>query len=132
MKVFSDTAITLIDRRLRIDVSPPHISAAHRLNTRKSSHQKYLVVKFCRRNIKTDILKRCRTSKPDNFFANESLTLARQIISYVLRKAKREFGNIISGSTTLEGRIFIWIKPPNPQARGAKHLKVAVNTLKKP
>ena len=127
-EVCSEIAANLIDQHLKIKISPSDISAAHRLNTRKSANQKDLIVKFCRRNIKTDILKRCRTAKPDNFFVNECLTPARQTISYVLRKAKREFGNVISGSTTLEGKVFVWVKPPNPQARGAKDLKVAVNT----
>ena len=81
---FFEIVANLIDRHFRIKVSPSDISTFHRLNTRKSVQQKDLIVKFFRRNIKTDILERCRTSKPENFLVNECLTPARQTISYVL------------------------------------------------
>ena len=51
----------------------------------------------------TDILKSTRTSEPENLFINEHLTFLQYIISYVLGKAGKDFPNIISGSTTMDG-----------------------------
>ena len=41
----------------------------------------------------------------------------------MLRKAKKEFLNIVSGSTTFDGKHFVWDKPPNPDARDARDIK---------
>ena len=127
-EVCSEMVANLIDRNLKIKISPTDVSTAHRLNTRRSANQKDIIVKFCRRNLKSDVLKSSRTTKAPNFFVNECLTPARQTISYVLRKAKREFGNIISGSTSLEGKVYVWVKPPNPTARGATDTKLPINS----
>ena len=51
----------------------------------------------------------------------------RQTIAYVLRAAKKDYPDIISGSTTLEGRNYVWTKPPNPEAVGAKDSRTAIN-----
>ena len=48
----------------------------------------------------------------------------QQTISYVLRKAKHDFPNLVSGSTTFGGKNYVWIKTPNPEARVAKDTKM--------
>ena len=115
-------------------ISASDISVSHRLSTKSSSQRtpkKDIIVKFCRRNTKLDVLNSCRKSKPNNLFVNEFLTPSRQTIAYVLRKAKREFPHLISGSTSFDGKVFAWIKPPNPHAAGAKDLRVEINTHSK-
>ena len=69
--------------------------------------------------------------KPSKFFVNEFLTPARQTISYVLRKAKKEFPHVISGSTSFDGKVFVWVKPPNPDAPRARDLRVEVSSHSK-
>ena len=127
-EVCSELIPKLVKDTLHVNISPADISTAHRLITRKNTDKRDIIVKFCRRNCKVDILKACRTVKPPNFFANEHLTPQRQTIAYVLRKCKRQFPHIISGTTTIEGKNYVWLKPPNPAARGARDTRMAINT----
>lgn len=122
------------------------ISVSHRLSSRDTkglSGRSPIIVKFCRRHTKVDILNRARKKKPENLFINEHLTPMQATISFVLRKAKQDFPDLVSGSTTFDGANFVWIQPPNPAARGAKALRMKItshrkldefctNTLKKP
>ena len=121
----------LIKDQLNYVVSPNDISVVHRLGERKTTQgpdHRDIIVKFCRRNTKMDVLSASRRTKAANFFINESLTPVRQTIAYVLRKAKRQFPRIISGSSSIEGKNYVWINPPNPSAPGAKALRHAVHT----
>ena len=43
----------------------------------------------------------------------------------------RENPEIVSGSTTFEGKYVVWTKPPNPSAIGARDLKHNVGSLDK-
>ena len=98
---------------------------------KKASHgpdRRDIIVKFCRRDSKNDLVAASRRVKANQFFINESLTPLRQTIAFVLRKAKREFPEKISGSTTLDGKNYVWIQPPNPNAPGAKATRLAVHT----
>ena len=81
------------------------ISTAYRLDGK--NNKKSIVVKFCRRDIKNDLVTASRRSKPDQFFVNECLTPQRQTISYVLRRAKQEFPNIVSGSSSFDGKVYV-------------------------
>ena len=117
---------------LSYNVSMQDISVAHRLGS-KPKHQRAdkrnLIVKFCKRNIKNDILAAGRRVKPAGLYLGESLTPQRQSIAYVLRKARRERPDIISGTYTSEGSVIVWVKPPNPSAPGAKNLRNTINTV---
>ena len=137
----------LAKNHLQVNIRPTDISVAHRLSNRdprKQGNGKLdIIVKFCRRDNKLDLLNACRKKKPENLFVNEFLTPPRQSIAYVLRKAKKEFPSIISGSTSFDGKVFVWVKPPNAEAPGARAARQCVNsysslvdfcskTLKKP
>ena len=143
----SDIITNLVKTHLNFhEFSPSEISVSHRLTDKDSSNKSDrspIIVKLCRRNTKIDILNRARKKKPDNFFVNEHLTPMQATISFVLRKAKRDFPDLVSGSTTFEGKNFVWIKAPNPAARGAHDTRLKVSnhrrlnefctkTLKKP
>ena len=67
-------------------------------------------------------------TRSDNFFINENLTPVRQTIAYVLRKAERQLTMIISGSTSLDGKNYVWLKPPSPSDPDAKPVRHAVYT----
>ena len=121
----------LIKEKLNYVISPNDISVVHRLGDKKISQgldRRDIIVKFCRRNSKLDVVTASRRMKADNFFINESLTPVRQTIAFVLRKAKRQFPMIISGSTTLDGKNYVWLKPPNPSNPDAKPVRHAVYT----
>ena len=110
--------------KLNVNMPKENISIAHR----HGKDKKNIIVKFCQRSSKLDILSSVKSVRPPNLFISESLTPQRQTIAYVLRKAKRDFPDIVAGSCTIEGRNFVWVKPPNPHAPGAKNLKVNVST----
>ena len=116
----------LLKKNLDVNIATDEISTAHRLGG-KSPGGTSIIVKFCRRNTKNDLISASRTAKPTDFFINECLTPQRQTISYVLRRAKREFPNLISGSNSFDGKVYVWVKPPNPNAPGAKDLRHAIN-----
>ena len=66
---------------------------------------------FCKRSTKLDLLSSACRKKADNSFVNESSTPIAHIISYVLRKAKQQHPDNISGSTTFDGKNYVWVKP---------------------
>ena len=121
----------LIREKLKINLAPEEISISHRIGNRSASQRadhRPLIAKFCRRDVKVNVLAAARKMKVQDFFVNECLTPVQRTISYVLRKARRQFPEIVAGSTTYDGRNYAWVKPPNPNAPGAKNLKTLVST----
>ena len=112
-----------VQEKLNYIVSPTEISVAHRLGPKSSSQRpdkRKIIAKFCRRNTKKDLLAAARRVKPNNLYINESLTAQRQTICFALRKAKKDYPNKISGVSTVDGRVFVWVKPPNAQDRAPR------------
>ena len=119
-----DLLRNIIKDNLNIVLPPDGISACHRLGSKSASQRpdtRPIIAKFCQRSTKNDILSAARKLRRPQFFANESLTPPRQTIAYVLREAKKEFPNIISGCSTRDGHVCVWMKPPNPDARAVRH-----------
>ena len=131
-----DTAkhvIQLLKNHLNVVLQPTEISILHRLQEKKNRASgsldiRDIYIKFCRRSVKKDIVEAARAKKVDGFYVNEALTPPRQTIAYVLRQAKRKCPNIVSGSASIDGKPYVWIHPPNPNARGAKCVKHCVHT----
>ena len=120
----SETVVEILRRKLDLNISKEEISVAHRHGKEKKS----IIVKLCHRSNKSDIVSSAKTVRPPNLYISECLTPQRETIAYVLRRAKREFPAIIASSTTMEGKNFVWVKPPNPTAPGAKNVKLNVST----
>ena len=123
----------ILKDKLNVNISLNDISVSHRLGRASGSQRpdrRSLIVKFCRRDMKTDVLRACKTVKPQGIFANESLTATRRSIHEVLRKAKKDCPKI-SGTTTIDGSVYAWIKPPIPGAAGARDTRVMINTMLK-
>ena len=120
----------LTRQHLNLSVPENEISIAHRLGPRNSD-KKSIIVKFCRRSMKSDVIAAARRMKVQNLFINECLTPTQRKIGFVLRQAKKEFPNIVSGSTTFDGKHHVWVKPPNPNARGARDLKQIITTFER-
>ena len=113
----------LIRKNLNYVVSPTDISTVHRLGEKKASQgpdRRDIIVKFCRRDSKSDLVAASRRAKAKDFFINESLTPLRQTIAFILRKAKKEFPEKISGSSTLDGKNYVWIPPPIRALQGQR------------
>ena len=130
----ADIVCKLITEKLGdLHVQPTDISIAHRLGPKPAGRpdRRSIVAKFVRRSVKYQILNASRSRKPPGLFVNESLTKPRQTITSALRNAKRQFPDKISGYSTTDGSIFVWVKPPLPSAPGAKNFRVSVNTMEK-
>ena len=134
-KTTEDTASVLIKCLkdcLGYVLQPNEISVLHRLQENKrrgnAPDHRAIYVKFCRRSIRKDILEAGRRMKADEFYVNEALTPTRRKIALILRHAKRDFPEIVSGSSTFDGKNYVWVHPPNRNARGAKAIKHAVHT----
>ena len=123
----------LLPAKLGINISGADISIAHRLGSRQTNgiDRRSMIVKFVRRDLRCGILSAARHKKPENFFLNESLTPTRQSITSAIRKAKHEFPEKVSGYTTVDGSVYVWIKPPNPGASRARDSRFEINTLAK-
>ena len=91
-----------------------------------------ILVCFTIKQQKNDLISAARTTKPDDLFVSENLTPTRKKIAYVLRRAKNKFPSIVSGTNTMNGGPFVWIKPTG-RATGdstTRHKIVSHVTLK--
>ena len=117
----------LVREKLKIAIQPSDISTAHRMGRKpvtQAPDTRKLVVKFCRRDIKKDILLAGKNLKP-NFYVNESLTPIRNTILFALRKMRRAHPNIVKGACTIDGRVFAWVSP-SPESQS--NVRILVNS----
>ena len=118
-----DLLFKALKDNLQFDLQPNDISIMHRLPKKSKPDQpdhRDIIVKFCRRNQRQALLEKARKKKPNELYVNEALTPLRTGIAYVLRRAKNEFLDIISGSSTFDGKNYVWVKPPNPRGNCVK------------
>ena len=114
-----------------LDLRQCDISVAHRIGSRPPAatpDRRNIIIKLCRRETKRQIFEACRAVKPKNFFVNESLTPTRNSCAYGLRQAKKRFPNIVAGYGSLDGKVYVLIKPPNPNAPNAFNSRMWINT----
>lgn len=119
----------LMKNKLGIIMQPSDISTSGRLGRKPSDKNKAdhrsICVKLVRHDLKTDILSTCRRAKP-NFYVNESLTPARSTILYVLRKIKRKYPNLVDGCSSIDGKVYAWVKPTDSSSQ--RNSRVSVNS----
>lgn len=125
----SKVVCDLIKSQLNLNISPSDISSSERLGKKSTDVNKIdrrsISVKLSRHDQKKDILSACRTIKP-NFYVNESLTPARSTILYVLRKMKRKHPAVVDGCSSIDGRVYAWVKSSDKS--NTKNTKVPVNS----
>ena len=119
----------VLQENLHIEVKREDISVSHRLG-RKSTAQgpdkRSITAKFCRRDLKREILIAARVQKPRECYVNESLTPLRQKIAAALRRAKKLPDSNVTGHLTIDGRIFAWAKS---SVEGERNIRYCINTL---
>mgnify|MGYP000120833202 CR=1 FL=1 len=123
---------TLLRRDLKIHINGSDISTSHRYGAKPPTQKpdnRGIIVKFCRRDLKHEILAACRTIKP-NFCVNENLTPVRSTILYVLRRMKQRHPDVVSYCGSREGKIFAWIKSVN-SAGSERDTKIFINSYTK-
>ena len=121
----------LLEDELNYKISPSDVSISHRIGPKKNSQQRSarsIIVKFCRRESKMDVISCARRAKPTDLYINESLIPQRQTVHFALRNARRKFPAKITGCSTIDGSVYAWIKPP---ASGARDVRVKINTIEK-
>ena len=127
----ADLVCEMVRQKMKMTLSSTEISTAHRLGGRPKSQtedKRNFIVKLCRRETKQEIISACKKTKPEGLFINENLTPLRNNIFHSLRRAKRKFPNIIAGCGSYDGKVHVYIRPPNPAAHMARNSKVSVNT----
>ena len=88
---------------------------------------------FTNNQQKNDLISAAKTAKPDDLFLSENLTPTRQKIAYALSQAKKNFPSIVSGTNTMKGVPYVWIKPTGRATSGSstRHKIVSHSTLKR-
>ena len=122
---------TLVKDKIGVVMKKDDISVAHRLGPKRNTQgidKRSIVVKLCSRDTKLDLMKACKAVKPKNIYINESLTRPRAFALYGLRKAKKKFPSKVAGYGSYEGRLYAWVKPPNPTDPRARNGKMLINT----
>ena len=120
----------LLKTALKLNIQPSDTSTAHRVGRKPVNQQvdkRNIIMKLCRRDIKSDILHACRQWKP-KFNINESLTPTRNSVMYVLRCAKKKQQSRVVGCSSIGGRVFAWIKSPNGSQQDGRGRRIPVNT----
>ena len=130
-EIVSNIVCGVVRDRLKLEMDVTDISAAHRLGPKPKSQgpdRRKIIVKLCRRERKYDLITACKHTKPPNLFINENLTPTRNNILFSLRRAKKKFPNIVAACSSHDGKVYAWIKPPNPDAPSARNSKIFINT----
>ena len=121
----------IIKNKLNVNIAGSDISVARRVGKKPASQlpdKRSIIVKLCRRDLKQDLLTAARSVKPDRFFLNENLTPKRSTLLFALRQAKKKFPDIISGCNTVDGKVYVYVKPPSSEP-AARNSRMTVNTL---
>ena len=120
-----------IRQNLHINLSPNDVSVCHRLGSTSSGGSRTMIVKFCRRDLKREVLKGGRTVRPNGFYVNEHLTPRRSSILFALRKMKKDTETRVKGCATIEGKVFVWVQTAPNATSTTRDTKIAVNTYAK-
>ena len=125
------TAKDVIKNKLKINLDMTRVSTAHRMGRKtpgQGPDKRPIILKFCQRDTKTDILVAARKARAPGFFVSESLSPNRRKVFYNLRKLRREFPTIIRGCTTFDGNIYAYTKPALNAPPDARNSRALLNT----
>ena len=120
---------TIAKNNLKIEIPTNEFNTAHRLGkkpTTQGEDKRSIIVKLCRRDTKKDVIvaSRRQGTSPPSLYVNESLTPRRRTLLMALRKMKRMHPNLVTGCTSIDGKIYAFTKNPTGD-RDTKHF---VNT----
>lgn len=124
------TVQSVLKEKLSINILPSDILSANRLGTKSKSQgpdRRTIAVKFKKTELRDDIVASCKSVKPRKIFFNECLTPTRSTILFALRQAKKKFPNKVSGCGSINGRVFVWVKPLTEGA-STRNSKTFINT----
>ena len=116
-------ALDSIKNHLNMVIKEEDIATVYRLGpkpTNQTSDRRPLLIKLYEPNIKSGLIYASR-NKPrhTSLFINENLTPERRAIFYALRRMKKD--GLISGCTTMDGKLFAFTKAPITGQRDVRH-----------
>ena len=123
-----------IKSKMNIELNANEISVTHRLGPKSPAQgpdKRAITVRFIRRDRKREILftKRDNVNHDSALFVSESLTPKRRTIHFALRQIKKKCPTLITGYSTLDGRVFAYTKTPRSIENSRKFdLKHVINT----
>ena len=86
------------------------------------------MIKFSQHGTKESVFRCAREKKPNGLFMSENLTPTRATILFSLRQAKRRHADKVNGCGSVNGRVFVWMNPPEPSGR---RLRIFINSMDK-
>ena len=119
----------LLKNALHYELPQTQIVRAYRVGSKPKTQgpdTRNIMVHLRDHDRKTDILNACRTVKPSNLYVSDDLIPVRSNIQYALRQLKKKRTERIAYCGSIEGRVYIWLKPPNVSA---PNQKVFINTI---
>ena len=130
----SDAVTRLLRSAVQYELQRPGLSTALRLGVRPSHNspdKRSVLLKLQNEETKKDILLACRRVRPRGLFANEDLTPHRASLLFALRRAKKSANGKMTGCGSYNGRVFMYLQPPNPDARQQRVYVESFDKLKK-
>ena len=127
---------SLVKEKFKLNICSTDISTTHRIGpkTKTQGPDKInIIIKLCRSELKYDLISASKRIKPKNIYINENLTTTRNNILFVLRLARRKYLSkyCIGLFFSRWQGLYAWVKPPNPEATGARDTKMFINTQEK-
>ena len=116
---------TIAKNHLKLELPSNEFNTAHRLGrkpTTQAEDKRSIIVKLCRRDAKRDVIvaSRRQGTSPPAIYVNESLTPRRKALLMALRKMKRLHPTLVTGCTSIDGKIYAFTKNP-AGGRDTKH-----------
>ncbi|KAH3771145.1 hypothetical protein DPMN_172447 [Dreissena polymorpha] len=99
--------VSLVNTHLGISIEPHDIDIAHRLGKFSPNKNRPVIVRFVRRQIKIDILRKAKLFKGSGIFVNEDLT---KLNAEVLASVRLKQPSAVDKTWSFEGKIFALFK----------------------
>ena len=114
---------TIMRDKLNYNLKVSDVKNAVRMGKKvNNASRRNILVTLDSVSTKRDLIKSCRSTKPDQFFINEKLVSRRSSLLFCPRQAWKIFINLISSCDSIDLKFFAWVNPPSPTARGATNL----------
>ena len=121
--------VKVLKNLLKYEISPSEITKAYRVGSKSNTQapdRRSIMVQLLTHDRKNDMLQACRKVKPPNLYINDDLIPIRSKIQYALRQIKKSRTDRIAYCGSWEGRVYIWLKPPNSSA---PNQRVFINSI---
>ena len=119
---------------LQVSIADTDINTSHRIGPKPNNQtvdRRSFIVKFCRRDLKRELIAASKRMKNRNFYISENLTPTRRNIFKTLRNLKREHPDLVKGVSVYEGKVFAYTKSESnsPNPRDKRHLLNSMDSL---